>query len=60
MGLGMRSGCAALVAALAMPAAVSASPSLTARAAIVMDAATGDVLWERDAFEPLPRRVPRR
>ena len=28
--------------------------SLTARAAIVVDATTGDVLWERNASEPLP------
>jgi len=30
------------------------SPSLTARAAIIMDAASGDVLWERNASQPLP------
>jgi D-alanyl-D-alanine carboxypeptidase (penicillin-binding protein 5/6) len=28
--------------------------SLTARSAIIMDATTGDVLWERDAGQPLP------
>ena len=27
---------------------------LTARAAIIVDAATGDVIWERNACEPLP------
>src|SRR5690349_2728727 len=30
------------------------TPYLTARAAIVMDATTGDVLWERNAYQPLP------
>jgi len=29
-------------------------PRLTARAAIVMDAASGDVIWERNSDEPLP------
>jgi len=32
----------------------AAGPTLTARAAVIMDAATGEVLWERNASEPLP------
>src|SRR5690349_10212454 len=45
----------ALGAALASPAqAREDGPSLTARAAIIMDAGTGEVLWERDSSEPLP------
>ena len=32
----------------------AAGPAVTARAAIIMDAATGDVVWERDSTEPLP------
>jgi serine-type D-Ala-D-Ala carboxypeptidase (penicillin-binding protein 5/6) len=32
----------------------AAGPSVTARAAIIMDAATGEVVWERDSTEPLP------
>ena len=34
--------------------ATAAEPTLTARAAIVMDAATGETLWERNAAEPYP------
>jgi D-alanyl-D-alanine carboxypeptidase len=45
----------ALLAALASPAgALPSEPMVTARAAVVMDAATGQVLWERDASTPLP------
>jgi D-alanyl-D-alanine carboxypeptidase len=43
----------ALVTAFA-PAAAAASPWLTARAAVLMDARTGEVLWERNGSEPLP------
>ena len=44
-----------LAAALIAPAGAAADgPSLTARAALVMDATTGDVLWERNGSEPLP------
>jgi serine-type D-Ala-D-Ala carboxypeptidase (penicillin-binding protein 5/6) len=32
----------------------AAGPFVTARAAVVMDAATGEVLWERDGSDPLP------
>src|SRR5438552_1847060 len=34
--------------------ASAAGPPLTARAAVVMDAATGEVVWERNASDPLP------
>src|SRR5438093_427068 len=45
----------ALVAALAAPVpAYAAGPYITARAAIIMDAATGEVVWERNSTEPLP------
>src|SRR5256885_15523398 len=42
-----------LAAALAAPAR-AAGPYVTARAAIIMDAATGEVVWERNSTEPLP------
>src|SRR5436190_1209356 len=42
-----------LAAALAAPAH-AAGPYITARAAIVIDAATGEVVWERNSTEPLP------
>src|SRR5216110_2814842 len=42
-----------LAAALAAPA-YAAGPYITARAAIIMDAATGEVVWERNSTEPLP------
>src|SRR5919204_3243147 len=38
---------------VAVPASAE-EPYLTARAAIVLDAATGDVIWERNAWEPFP------
>jgi D-alanyl-D-alanine carboxypeptidase (penicillin-binding protein 5/6) len=45
----------ALGAALASPAwAREGGPSLTARAAIIVDAASGEVLFERNASDPLP------
>ena len=43
----------ALAVALAAPAR-AAGPYVTARAAIIMDAATGEVVWERNSTEPLP------
>src|SRR5256712_3555804 len=43
----------ALTVALAAPAR-AAGPYITARAAIIMDAATGDVIWERNSTEALP------
>ncbi len=50
-----RWGLLALVGVLCAPAVSSAARgSLTARAAILMDAATGESLWERSADEPLP------
>ena len=46
---------AVLVAAVAMlPAAVFAQPEISARGAIIVDADTGAVIWERNADEPLP------
>jgi D-alanyl-D-alanine carboxypeptidase (penicillin-binding protein 5/6) len=45
----------ALGAAFVVPMSVhAAEPYITARAAIIMDAGTGEVLWERNANEPLP------
>jgi D-alanyl-D-alanine carboxypeptidase (penicillin-binding protein 5/6) len=32
----------------------AAGPFVTARAAVVMDAATGEILWERNGSDPLP------
>ena len=48
-------GVALVAVALAASGAHAARlNSLTARSAIIMDATTGDVLWERDAGRPLP------
>jgi len=45
----------ALGAALILSGPAAASgPYLTARAALVMDPATGEVVWERNGSEPLP------
>jgi len=45
----------ALAATFLVPEmARAAGPAVTARAAIIMDAATGEVVWERDSTEPLP------
>src|SRR3989442_5125784 len=45
----------ALGLALAAPVpGRAAGPYITARAAIIMDAATGEVVWERNSTEPLP------
>ena len=43
----------ALLVALAVPVR-AAAPYITARAAIIMDATTGEVVWERNSTEPLP------
>ncbi len=45
---------AALALATSATAAVAAAPTFTARAAIVMNAASGEVLWEKNADQPLP------
>jgi D-alanyl-D-alanine carboxypeptidase (penicillin-binding protein 5/6) len=52
MGVYVRVAVAAL--ALAAVQARAEEPYLTARAAIVLDAATGDIIWERNGWEPLP------
>lgn len=44
----------AVVAGGSSTATAGPAPYVTARAAIVMDAATGEVIWERNASEPLP------
>jgi D-alanyl-D-alanine carboxypeptidase len=44
----------ALVVALALPMSAAASPAVTARAALVMDASTGEVIWEDNGSLPLP------
>jgi D-alanyl-D-alanine carboxypeptidase/cell division protein FtsN len=46
---------AVLVVAVAfLPATVLAQPEVSARGAIIVDADTGAVIWERNADEPLP------
>lgn len=50
----MRSITLALAVLCAHTLAAAADPALTARAGIVMDAATGEILWERNAAVPLP------
>ena len=37
-----------------VPAAKASSPRLTARAAIIMDATSGEVIWDRNGSQPLP------
>jgi D-alanyl-D-alanine carboxypeptidase (penicillin-binding protein 5/6) len=44
----------ALVGALALPASAVAGPAVTARAALVLDAGTGEVIWEDNGSLPLP------
>jgi D-alanyl-D-alanine carboxypeptidase len=44
----------ALVVALALPVSAFAGPAVTARSALVMDANTGEVIWEDDGSVPLP------
>jgi D-alanyl-D-alanine carboxypeptidase (penicillin-binding protein 5/6) len=51
IGIGIGLAC---VASLGMTAPARAWAPLTARAAIIMDASSGEVLWEHDADEPLP------
>jgi D-alanyl-D-alanine carboxypeptidase (penicillin-binding protein 5/6) len=43
-----------LAAVLVMPSMAAAGPGLTARAAIIMDAATGEVIWDRNGSDVLP------
>src|SRR5262245_15351546 len=45
-----------LIGALGQPetAHAAARPGLTARAAVIMDASTGEIVWERNSSEPLP------
>src|SRR5258705_7832428 len=53
----MRSSVVALVGAFAaavVSPALAADPYVTARAAIIVDANTGEVLWERNPDVPLP------
>src|SRR5262245_16161465 len=52
----VRAALVALAAALmaAVPEAAYAQPEVTARGAIVVDADTGSVIWEKNADEPLP------
>jgi D-alanyl-D-alanine carboxypeptidase (penicillin-binding protein 5/6) len=44
----------AVVACLVMPFAAAAGPRISAKSAVIMDARTGAVLWERDCNHPLP------
>ena len=45
---------ALLVAIVPATAAKASSPRLTARAAIIMDATSGEVIWDRNGSQPLP------
>ncbi len=44
----------ALAAALVAPVAHAGEPKVTARAAIIVDASNGEVIWERNGDLPLP------
>src|SRR5262245_36521338 len=52
--LGRVIGVLGVLAAATTSVASAAEPSVTARAAIIVDAASGEVLWERNADWPLP------
>ena len=55
MRRGTTAGLLALAVLVCATSGVEArEPSLTARAALVMDAATGEVLWDRNGSEPRP------
>jgi D-alanyl-D-alanine carboxypeptidase len=55
MGSGVKAGLVGLAALVCVPAVAGArEPSLSARAALIMDASTGEVLWDRNGTEPLP------
>ncbi len=57
MGRGVKPGILLVALALAAwPTVTAARPAhgLTARAALVMDVTSGEVLWERNASDPLP------
>src|SRR5438552_3530877 len=54
---GMRTAGTVFALSLALAAAVpahAAGPYITARAAVIMDAGTGEVVWERNSTDPLP------
>jgi D-alanyl-D-alanine carboxypeptidase (penicillin-binding protein 5/6) len=44
----------ALVVGLALPPVAAAAPSVTARAALIMDATSGEVLWEENGSRAVP------
>jgi D-alanyl-D-alanine carboxypeptidase (penicillin-binding protein 5/6) len=44
----------AVVACLVVPLAAVAAPRISAKSAVIMDARTGAILWERDCNRPLP------
>jgi len=53
----MRTAGTVFALSLALAAAVpahAAGPYITARAAVIMDAGTGEVVWERNSTDPLP------
>jgi serine-type D-Ala-D-Ala carboxypeptidase (penicillin-binding protein 5/6) len=55
MRWGWRAGIAVIVVVgLAGPAGATGSPAITARAAAIVDATTGEVIWERNGSTPLP------
>src|SRR5437660_573525 len=51
---GRKAGIAVAIVVALVQQAQAAGPYLTARAAVVMDAATGEVVWERNGSDPLP------
>jgi len=51
---GCKAGIAVAIAVALGQQAQAAGPYLTARAAVIMDAATGEVVWERNGSDPLP------
>jgi D-alanyl-D-alanine carboxypeptidase (penicillin-binding protein 5/6) len=50
----VRTTIAVLVACAVLPLGANAAPSITAKAAVVMDAGSGAILWERDGDRALP------
>jgi D-alanyl-D-alanine carboxypeptidase (penicillin-binding protein 5/6) len=50
----VKSAVAAALACVVIPLGAAAAPNITAKAAVIMDARTGAILWERDGDRALP------
>jgi len=50
----VKSAVAVALACVVIPLGAAAAPRITAKAAVIMDARTGEILWERDGDRALP------